>query len=106
MGNSSRRYRYDLPFLLTTLDFDMLVSDTVHASVLIGGAPFGFMNYPEKLYEQYGVRGVINMCEEYRGPHRKYKELGIEELHLPTTDHFEPSLEDLMVSHAFGNVRS
>mmetsp|Transcript_11864 Transcript_11864/g.28405 ORF Transcript_11864/g.28405 Transcript_11864/m.28405 type:complete len:104 (+) Transcript_11864:1804-2115(+) len=37
------------------------------------------------------------MCEEYTGPLRKYKELGIEELHLPTTDHFEPELEDLMV---------
>lgn len=38
------------------------------------------------------------MCEEYKGPLRKYKELGIEHLYLPTTDHFEPSEEDLMVS--------
>eukprot|EP00980_Cylindrotheca_fusiformis_P004709 scaffold993_cov110-Cylindrotheca_fusiformis.AAC.19 len=73
----------------------------VDDTVLIGGAPFGFLNYPEKLYEQHGVRGVINMCEEYRGPLRKYKDLGIEELYLPTTDHFEPSLEDLMSAVAF-----
>lgn len=66
--------------------------------VLIGGAPFGFAKIPENLYNAHNVRGVINMCEEYRGPLRKYKELGIEELYLPTTDHFEPELEDLMVS--------
>ena len=67
------------------------------SSVLIGGAPFGFVNIPETLYNKHNVRGVINMCEEYSGPLRKYKELGIEELHLPTTDHFEPELDDLMV---------
>lgn len=38
------------------------------------------------------------MCEEYQGPLRKYKDLGMEQLHLPTTDHFEPTVEDLMVS--------
>jgi hypothetical protein len=25
-------------------------------TVIIGGAPFGFLNFPEKLYEDYGVR--------------------------------------------------
>ena len=44
------------------------------------------------------VRGVINMCEEYKGPISKYNELGIEQLYLPTTDHFEPSEEHLIVS--------
>jgi atypical dual specificity phosphatase len=38
---------------------------------------------------------VINMCEEYEGPYKKYKELGITSLHLPTVDHFEPSIADL-----------
>lgn len=64
-------------------------------AVLIGGAPFGFMNYPEKLYKQFNVRGVVNMCDEYRGPISSYKRLGIEQLRLPTVDHFEPSVEDL-----------
>ena len=45
----------------------------------------------------YKVRGVINMCEEYGGPTHKYKKLGIEQLHLPTTDHFEPTVEDMKV---------
>lgn len=41
------------------------------------------------------------MCEEYRGPVEKYKRLGIEELYLPTTDHFEPELEDLFSAVKF-----
>ena len=50
------------------------------------------------------VTGVINMCEEYRGPTKNYDELGMEELWLRTVDHFEPSLEHLKVglfSHPF-----
>ena len=43
------------------------------------------------------VMGVVNMCEEYNGPTRTYKTLGMEELHLKTVDHFEPSLKDLKV---------
>lgn len=69
-------------------------------TVVMGGAPFQFLGYPKKLREDYNVRGVINMCEEYKGPLREYRELGMEELHLPTTDHFEPSYEDLLVSRA------
>jgi len=38
------------------------------------------------------------MCQEYAGPTRKYKKLGITELWLPTVDHFEPSVQDLKVS--------
>lgn len=44
------------------------------------------------------------MCEEYDGPTRKYSKLGMEELHLKTVDHFEPSLEDLQVSFILPNV--
>lgn len=67
----------------------------VDDAVLIGGAPFGFMKYPKKLAEQFHVRGVVNMCDEYRGPVSAYQRLGIEQLRLPTVDHFEPSVEDL-----------
>ena len=38
---------------------------------------------------------MVNLCEEYRGPIRRYQELGMEHLHLPTPDHFEPSVEAL-----------
>jgi atypical dual specificity phosphatase len=47
------------------------------------------------------VEGVINLCEEYRGPDRTYRKLGIRHLHLPTTDHFEPSLEHLKTAVHF-----
>jgi len=65
-------------------------------TVVLGGAPFPTLGYPQKLKDDYNVAGVINMCQEWRGPTRVYKELGIEELYLPTTDHFEPSQEDLI----------
>ena len=37
------------------------------------------------------------MCKEYRGPIKAYHKLGIEQLHLPTIDHTEPSLQDMKV---------
>lgn len=46
-------------------------------------------------YATRQVRGVVNLCEEYRGPDRSYKQLGMRHLHLPTTDHFEPTVRDL-----------
>lgn len=67
----------------------------IDETVMLGGAPFGFLNMPEKLNGEHDVRAVINMCEEYRGPLQKYKQLGIRQLWLPTVDHFEPSLEHL-----------
>jgi atypical dual specificity phosphatase len=73
----------------------------IDETVVMGGAPFGFLQYPQKLHDQYGIQGVINMCEEYRGPVKQYKKLGIEELYLPTTDHFEPSREDLLSALSF-----
>jgi len=66
-----------------------IVDDTV----VIGGVPF--FKDPERLYENYDVRGVINMCEEYVGPMKEYNRLGIEQLHLPTIDHTQPSFEDM-----------
>jgi atypical dual specificity phosphatase len=70
-------------------------------TVIMGGIPFGFLGYPKRLREQYNVKGVINLCEEYRGPLKQYNELGMEELYLPTTDHFEPSQEDMLSALSF-----
>ena len=66
-------------------------------TVVMGGAPIHLLNYPEILRKEYGVKGVINLCQEYRGPIHEYKRLKMEELYLPTTDHFEPSVEDMIV---------
>jgi atypical dual specificity phosphatase len=76
-------------------------STVVDETVIMGGAPFGFVNMPEYLHDEYGVTGVINMCEEYAGPVRKYSTLGIHELWLPTVDHFEPSVQDLKSAVSF-----
>lgn len=73
----------------------------VDNAVVIGGAPFGFLDYPAKLKKQFDVRGVVNMCDEYQGPISSYKKLGIEHLRLPTVDHFEPSVEDLKRAVSF-----
>ena len=70
-------------------------------AVVLGGAPFSFLNYPEKLHSQFRVRGVVNMCEEYQGPVQSYQRLGIEHLRLPTVDHFEPSVDDLKKAVSF-----
>ena len=64
-------------------------------AVVIGGAPLGFIGMPERLHDDRGVRGVINMCDEYRGPTKQYDRLGMNELWLRTVDHFEPSVSDL-----------
>ena len=74
-----------------------IVDDTV----IMGGAPFGFLQIPQRLKNDYNVCAVINLCEEYDGPSRLYDELGIEELRVPTTDHFEPSVHDIIQAVQF-----
>jgi atypical dual specificity phosphatase len=64
-------------------------------TVIMGGAPFAFLGWPGRLRHQYGVHGVINMCDEYQGPIQDYERLGMAHLYLPTFDHFIPSIEHL-----------
>ena len=45
----------------------------VDDTVVLGGAPFGFLNIPQRLYEEHNLRAVINMCEEYKGPTKDYE---------------------------------
>jgi len=52
------------------------------------------VGHVERLY-QLGVRGVINMCDEYPGPIDLYKKMGIQQLRVPTLDHFPPSPENI-----------
>ena len=60
-------------------------------NVILGCAPLGILGIPEKLYE-IGVRGVVNVCNEFSGPVGAYERLGIKQLRLPTDDHFEPKV--------------
>mmetsp|Transcript_45975 Transcript_45975/g.67845 ORF Transcript_45975/g.67845 Transcript_45975/m.67845 type:complete len:367 (-) Transcript_45975:199-1299(-) len=68
--------------------------------LVLGGAPFGFLNIPETLHES-GVRGIVNMCDEYAGPTKKYDKLGMRHIRLKTVDHFEPSVYHLKEAIAF-----
>ncbi len=43
-----------------------------------------------------GVKGVVNMCDEYEGPVEEYKRHGIKQLRLRTVDHFQPSVTNLV----------
>uniref|UniRef100_A0A7S3GYK8 Uncharacterized protein n=1 Tax=Spumella elongata TaxID=89044 RepID=A0A7S3GYK8_9STRA len=61
-------------------------------TLILGCAPMDILGHPTALYN-LGVRGVVNMCNEYPGPIAKYSTLGIKQLYLPTLDHYEPSLE-------------
>jgi atypical dual specificity phosphatase len=69
-------------------------STVIDDTVVIGGAPFGFWGIPEKLHD-FGVRGIVNLCEEYQGPVQKYKALGMRQLWLPTVDHTVPTVASL-----------
>lgn len=72
----------------------------VDDTLILGCAPFGIANHPEKLHK-LGVRGVVNMCYEYPGPVDKYADLNIKQLRLPTVDHEEPTLDSFKEAMAF-----
>lgn len=72
----------------------------IDSHVFLGAAPIRFLNHVEQLHAR-GVRGVINLCSEYRGPTDLYRKYGIEQLYLPTTDHQEPSVADLRAAIEF-----
>ena len=57
-------------------------------------------DHPKQMHA-LGVRGVINMCDEYAGPMNDYMKLGITQLRLPTIDHFEPKTEHIQQAMDF-----
>lgn len=60
--------------------------------VVLGALPF--QHLIPKL-KQLGVRGVVNMCGEWRGPIKKYELYDIVQLHLPIADFTAPTLSDI-----------
>ncbi|CAI5731267.1 unnamed protein product [Hyaloperonospora brassicae] len=76
----------------------------VDAHVLLGAAPMAFLPHVDALVAR-GVRAVVNLCDEYSGPVRQYKRHHVQQLRLPTIDHFEPSLEALEAAVAFLQVQ-
>ena len=68
--------------------------------VLLGALPFS--RDVDKLSSE-GVGAVVNICEEYAGPIRKYEELGIKQLRIPTIDFTSPALKDVERAVEFMN---
>ena len=66
--------------------------DDVDEYVVLGALP---LRRDVKKLAEIGVRGVINMCREYRGPVAEYSKYDIEQLWLPTVDFNPPKLEDV-----------
>ncbi|KAI0981855.1 hypothetical protein GJ496_007359 [Pomphorhynchus laevis] len=65
----------------------------VNKRLLISSYPFP--EDVERLYTNYKVRSVVNMCAEYSGPTKEYSRRLITHLHLPTIDGTVPRLEDV-----------
>ncbi|KAM3568219.1 hypothetical protein VYU27_009654 [Nannochloropsis oceanica] len=73
-------------------------------TLIMGAAPLAALGHVESLRD-LGVTGVINLCDEYAGPIRMYQRHGIEQLYLPTVDHFEPTISDLYRAVEFISLR-
>ncbi len=63
--------------------------------VLLGVAPLSILGLPECL-QAAGVKGVVNMCDEFEGPVEEYNRRGIKQLRLRTVDHVQPSVGNLI----------
>ncbi len=85
------------------------MADTVHVALMteivkgskvyVGTTPT-FFDMPS-VFRELGIKGVINLQDEYAGPVEEYKRLNIDQLYLPTVDHYEPTYEDLKRSVSF-----
>jgi hypothetical protein len=64
----------------------------ISKEIVVGVAPitFGIVN---ELYKNENVRGVVNLCREWKGANSYYEKLGISHLILPTTDFSLPNEE-------------
>ncbi|ETV87791.1 hypothetical protein H257_01245 [Aphanomyces astaci] len=69
-------------------------------TVILGAVPVVFMGHMSQM-AALGVRGVVNVCDEYQGPITAYKKCGIAQLRIPTVDHMEPTLEDILKAVEF-----
>jgi atypical dual specificity phosphatase len=72
--------------------------DRIDPLVIVGAFPF--RRDVEELHDA-GVRAVVNTCEEYAGPVAQYERIGIQQLHIPTTDFTHPRLQDVQKAVEF-----
>lgn len=82
-----------IPFIAVANTFmDSRQPSQIDDNVIVGPQP-SFWDVPHLV--ELGIGAVVNMCEEYSGPIETYKQHSIVQLRLPTTDHNEPSLENI-----------
>lgn len=67
--------------------------DYVDEHVILGARPL--RKDVQTLATDLQVTGVVNMCEEFRGHDELYRQQGIEQLWLPTTDFQPPTLDSV-----------
>ncbi|KAL1529464.1 hypothetical protein AB1Y20_000411 [Prymnesium parvum] len=92
---------YFYPMLIPSYIWRLLVVRGTYFSdvddkVLLGAVPLVFAGHVQELHKR-GVRATINMMAEYEGPLKAYAAMNppITQLHLPVTDHIEPTAEQL-----------
>ena len=74
-------------------------ADDSSPPVLLGQAPL-FGSQVREL-ETLGVHAVVNLCDEYKWPHRAYRRNGMAMLWLRTVDHLEPTVEAMRTAVDF-----
>ena len=67
--------------------------------VLLGQAPL-FQSQLREL-DMLGVRAVVNLCDEFKGPSHAYRKRGVSLLWLKTVDHLEPTVEAMRTAVSF-----
>lgn len=74
--------------------------DRVDGTIVLGSAPF-FEADVRALCREEAVRGVVNLCREWRWHSALYRSLGIAELYVPTIDYDYPSLATVVSAATF-----
>ena len=67
--------------------------------VLLGQAPL--FDSQIKTLESLGVKAIINLCDEFKGPARTYRKKKMTLLWLKTVDHMEPTVEAMHTACSF-----
>jgi len=83
-----------LPITYVTKHWSGHYWDLIDENVFLGAVPIVCVGHVSELHKM-GVRAVVNMCDEYEGPVKAYEKFQITQLHLPTVDHVEPSVDNM-----------
>eukprot|EP00457_Paulinella_chromatophora_P009556 gb/GEZN01009625.1/.p1 GENE.gb/GEZN01009625.1/~~gb/GEZN01009625.1/.p1 ORF type:complete len:223 (+),score=21.47 gb/GEZN01009625.1/:43-711(+) len=72
----------------------------VDEGVYMGGVPIACLGHIDQLHA-LGVRAVINLQDEYKGPTKVYTRMGWTNMYMPVIDHSEPTVDQLRHCVAF-----